>query len=454
MSNPIAAFSDFNIKKEPNEDDDFGDFGIEANEESEINDIENVSSVPIPFDPKTIKITVETITIYGIAQKLKIDGIDLYPNFQRKANLWDNVRKSRLIESLLLRFPLPAFYFDVANEDKWLVVDGLQRLSTIKHFLLGLEKDGFLKLIGLEILKDLEGKTFKELDFTLRQRILNTNITTFQIQSGTPKQVKYNLFKRINTGGLGLTPMEIRHALNQEGNATYFFELLNKKQTIDNLTIFNDFIGFIDFVVFIGFKDLIDSIDSIDPIDLIDFNDFIDENKIPTTRFEDRELALRFVAFTLTPYTNYQPPMGDFLDKSMELLDKLDKKQCEELVFKLKFNIMLYYCIFNNMRFGQGLTRRAKFNSAIFEVWTTTMAKFIFKDIKSTEKSIIHKDNLDVNYMQKIFNEKEEIKNAYQLLLQDDAFKKSVSSSTASKSAVETRFRKISELLQKYKNAE
>ncbi len=394
MSNPIADFSDFNIKKEPNEDDDFGDFGIEANEESEINDIENVSSVPIPFDPKTIKITVETITIYGIAQKLKIDGIDLYPNFQRKANLWDNVRKSRLIESLLLRFPLPAFYFDVANEDKWLVVDGLQRLSTIKHFLLGIEKDGFLKLIGLEIMKDLEGKTFKELDFTLRQRILNTNITTFQIQSGTPKQVKYNLFKRINTGGLGLTPMEIRHALNQEGNATYFFERLNKDVT---------------------------------------FNDFIAENKIPTTRFEDRELALRFVAFTLTPYTNYQPPMGDFLDKSMELLDKLDEKQCEELVSKLTNSITFYWVIFSNVRFGQGLTRRAKFNSAIFEVWTTLIAK---------------------NPSGKIIDYSEKVKTDYQLLLQDDAFKKSVSSSTASKSAVETRFRKISELLQKYKNAE
>jgi hypothetical protein len=395
MSDPIDDFLDFDIKQAPKEEDDeFWDFGIEANEESEINDIENISSIPIPFNPKDIKITVETITIYGIVQKLKIDGIDLYPTFQRKANLWDIVRQSRLIESLLLRFPLPAFYFDVANEDKWLVVDGLQRLSALKHFLLGIEDDGFLALTGLEIMKDLEGKTFKTLDATLRQRILNTNITTFQIQAGTPKQVKYNLFKRINTGGLGLTPMEIRHALNQEGNANYFFELLN-----------NDI-----------------------------YEDIITANKIPTLRFEDRELALRFVAFTLTPYTKYQPPMGDFLDRGIELLDKLNKDDCDDLGRKLWRSIKYYRYIFENTRFGQGLTRRAKFNSAIFEVWTSELAKFTRKDFI------------------KIIKYRQDIIADYQLLLQDNDFRKSVSSSTASKKAVETRFKKISELLQKYEN--
>jgi hypothetical protein len=94
--------------------------------------IDNKST--IPFDPKLIKITVETTTIFNLAQRLKYNQIDLYPKFQRKANLWDDVRKSRLIESLLLRFPLPAFYFDIENEDNWLVVDGLQRLSAIRDF--------------------------------------------------------------------------------------------------------------------------------------------------------------------------------------------------------------------------------------------------------------------------------------------------------------------------------
>jgi uncharacterized protein with ParB-like and HNH nuclease domain len=77
------------------------------------------------------------------------------------------VRKSRLIESLLLRFPLPAFYFDIEEEDNWLVVDGLQRLSTLNHFIVDTENP--FKLTGLEILKDLEGKKIKGgVDISLR----------------------------------------------------------------------------------------------------------------------------------------------------------------------------------------------------------------------------------------------------------------------------------------------
>jgi uncharacterized protein with ParB-like and HNH nuclease domain len=229
-------------------DELFNEF--EATEESE--DTETKSEIKYPFDPRQIKITVETSTIYGLAARIKRNEIDLYPDFQRKGNLWKSDRQSRLIESLLLRFPLPAFYFDVEDNEKWLVVDGLQRLSTIKNFIV----DNTLILEGLEILKDYEGSTFKELDNTLRRRILETNITTFLIQPGTPKEVKYNVFKRINTGGLGLTPMEIRHALNQKGNAGKFLKNMTEKE------------------------------DSF-------FKAFFSQNRMEATRMEDRELLFR-----------------------------------------------------------------------------------------------------------------------------------------------------------------
>lgn len=361
---------------------------LEATEESESKDIENVST--LPFDPKSIKITVETITVYNIAQRLKSNRIDLYPEFQRKANLWDDVRKSRLIESILLRFPLPAFYFDIENEDFWLVVDGLQRLSTLKHFIV--ETGDPLKLTGLEILKDLNTKSFKQLDITLRQRILETNITTFQIQAGTPKELKYNVFNRINTGGLPLSPMEIRHALNQKGIATKFFKQLS------------------------GTNDSF-------------FNAFIRENKIPTPRMEDRELLLRYVAFSLQKYEDYTPSLGKFLDTAMQNLDLTAIEIYDALIINLEKAITCYKAIFGNTRFGRGFTLRAKMNSALFEVWTTELARL---SDKQREQLVAKKDS---------------IKAEYQTLLGDANFKKSIVSSTAGKGAVETRFRSIRELL-------
>ena len=366
---------------------------LEVTEESESESIDNKNKSELPFDPKSIKITVETVTIYGIAQRLKLNRIDLYPNFQRKANLWDDFRKSRLIESLLLRFPLPAFYFDIEDENKWLVVDGLQRLSTLKHFIV--ETEDPLILTGLEILKDLDGKTFKQLDITFRQRILETNITTFQIQAGTPKDVKYNIFRRINTGGLGLTPMEIRHALNQKGIATKFFEQLTSEE------------------------------DSY-------FNSFIKDNKIQTPRMEDRELVLRYVAFSLMKFEAYQPSLGKFLDNAMEALDTLTIEQCNALIDNLRKAIKCYEGIFGNTRFGRGFTRRAKMNSALFEVWTSELAR------------------LSDNQRKQLIAEKDSLKDYYQTLLWDADFHKSIVSGTAGKGAVETRFSRIRQLLRIY----
>ena len=306
--------------------------GTEAETETEI-DAESIGKA-LPYDVKQNNITSQQLTIYGLASRIKDNAVDLYPSFQRKDDLWANVQKSRLIESLLLRIPIPAFYFDASDPDNWLVVDGLQRLSTLRHFIVN--ETNPLKLTGLEALHELEGKTFKELDITLRRRILETNITIFLIQAGTPKEIKYNIFKRINTGGLPLNNMEIRHALNQKGGAQYFFENVYKQDIIQK---------------------------------------FIRENKIPQTRMEDRELFLRFVAFYQTFYTAYQPTLTDFLDKAMELLDSKTNEEIDMIVQDFCFSLSLYEEIFSNLRFGKGLTKKAYLNSALFEVWTSELCK-------------------------------------------------------------------------------
>lgn len=84
-----------------------------------------------PFNPAEINIVPKQDTLRNLIERLRHEEIDMATDFQRHAELWDHQKMSRLIESILIRFPLPAFYFDASNEDKWLVVDGLQRLSSI-----------------------------------------------------------------------------------------------------------------------------------------------------------------------------------------------------------------------------------------------------------------------------------------------------------------------------------
>ncbi|MBA3664557.1 MAG: DUF262 domain-containing protein, partial [Bacteroidetes bacterium] len=92
-----------------------------------------------PFNPKDIKIIVEPKTIDHLISRLQYGEIDLNTEFQRKGNLWNDDKQCRLIESILLRLPLPAFYFDASDDNKWLVVDGLQRLWSLKKFVVNSE---------------------------------------------------------------------------------------------------------------------------------------------------------------------------------------------------------------------------------------------------------------------------------------------------------------------------
>lgn len=166
-----------------------------------------------PYDPDLIRVEPSTLSLRQVNDMIKDGDINLSPDFQRNA-IWDNQRKCRLIESILLRIPLPVFYFSADETGLLSVVDGLQRLTAIKEFM-----NNELPLADLEYLDDCLNCTYNgknKLDDRLYRRFNLTQITVNVIDASSPTKVKYDIFRRLNTGGRPLNSQELRNCLSSE----------------------------------------------------------------------------------------------------------------------------------------------------------------------------------------------------------------------------------------------
>lgn len=167
---------------------------------------DNASEIAQPFDPMELSISTKTTTVELVMSRLARQEIDLNPDFRRNAGIWDRTTRSRLIESLLLRIPLPLFHVAADSNDHWHVVDGIQRLCSMKSFVL----DKTLKLHGLEYFTQFERFSYDDLPRRMQRRIDETELAFHVVDARTPDTVMFNVFKRLSTGGRLLTPQEIR----------------------------------------------------------------------------------------------------------------------------------------------------------------------------------------------------------------------------------------------------
>lgn len=359
-------------------------------EEFEREDFGEQKSTEKPFDPNKVDVTITTPNLGALIARLDNNEIDLMPEFQRSPDLWSKQAQSRLIESILIRLPIPAFYFDAAIDAKWQVVDGLQRLSAINNFVI--KKS--LALTNLEFLTEYEGKKIDDLPRSLLRRIDEFQTSVYLIKPGTPLLMKYSLFNRINTGGLKLTPQEIRHAMSQstrQGIASRFLT-----------NIVNDEI----------FKKVI---------------------KSKSNRQANQELVLRHMAFILFGTKGYKSSLPKFLDLAMIELGNLTDEKLEKLRNNFLDTIKVAYKIFGEDSFKRSLADpygNRVVNKPLFEAVSVCLA------------------SIDYAERQRIIENEVSFRESLKLMLKKHKFVNSITLSTANTESVLTRFKMVKSLVE------
>ena len=380
-----------------------------------------------PFDPEKISIDTKPVMMDTLLRRLEQGSIILNPDFQRN-EVWTMDKKCKLIESLMLKIPLPMFYVSADEKANYYVVDGLQRLSTLRDFILGqkflktkeerFKGEGF-KLEDLEFWGDsYDGLNFNALPTNIKNRILETGFTFTIINPGTPEEVKRNIFKRINTGGEPLTPQEIRHAL-YIGQSTKL--LLKLSQTEEFLEATG--------------------------------------RSVKSNRMMDRELILRCLAFNVRSYENYPKnnDMDAFLSDTMRIINVMPSLNGKEgaKVFKegvtreqvlikdidiLEERFLLAMErvkeIFEEHAFRKSYPgkRRTPINKGLFEVWANLLGQISEKEFG------------------RLVQNKDAFIEEHSELLDDDMFIYYISRDSLKFFSVKERYEKLLRLLNKYTN--
>lgn len=381
-----------------------------------------------PFNPDKISIDKKPITMDTCLRRLEQGTIVLAPDFQRN-EVWTSEKKCRLIESLMLKIPIPMFYVSSSEEGTFSVVDGLQRLSTIRSFILGdeylktrdprLKGHGF-RLSKLEFWEDkYNNNTFNDLPINIQNRLLETEFTFTIINPGTPEEVKRNVFKRINTGGEPLTAQEIRHAL-YIGKSTELIKELSEEQSFLSATT----------------------------------------GSVKSNRMMDRELILRFAAFNIRHHSHYYKngDMDSFLSDTMRLINGMPTLEAKDLkkllpdedarkqilitdVQELRKRFVLSMSraqeLFGVYAFRKSYSgrRRLQINKALFEMWSVLLGQ-----LSETGYSILK-------------SKKASFLLEYNSLLDTLNFQNAISRDSLKYTSMQFRYQKLEELLTKFSNA-
>ena len=358
--------------------------GVEVEKEDE-----SSAEIKKPFDPEKIKVHTRNMLVEQLVKRVRHSEIDLAPDFQRMAGIWDHPRKSRLIESLLLRIPIPVFYVAANEQDIWSVVDGLQRTTTINDYV-----TGNFTLHRLEYLAKFNGCKYADLPRPMQRRIGETQLVVNVIEPGTPEEVMFNIFYRINTGGRPLHGQEIRHALHPGPVRSYLRELAESPEFLAATT-----------------------------------------KSVKKDRMADRECVLRFLAFHIDPWEQYSSnDLDGYLGIAMQKINAMTEDSRRECSSDFKKAMQAASNIFGAHAFRKRHKqddRKKPISKALFETWSVGLARRSKPELKE------------------LIDQKRQLASMSMALLNEDRdFDVSISYSTGVPARVRKRFQAVDQLIE------
>lgn len=288
-----------------------------------------------PLD--TLLIRNENRTVHDILRRVGQGMYIMDPDFQRDF-IWSDGKQSKLIESVLMRIPLPVFYIAENPDGRMVVVDGLQRLSTFNNFV-----TGGLRL-GLPHQPELDGKRFADLSPKLRNRVEDCNLTLYIIDAKAPERARLDIFERVN-GGTPLTRQQMRNCLYL-GQSTRFLKTEAAKPLFIEAT----------------------------------------GHSLNAGAMRDREFINRFCGFQLFPLDNYRGDMDIFLAETLKMMNRLEKSDLETLSVRLRLGLANNLKVFGNHAFRkhfEGQEGRNVINASLWDVMLTGLAAY---EERSVEK--------------------------------------------------------------------
>lgn len=334
-----------------------------------------------------IDIKEDKYSVFEYLRKIDSNSIIMNPDFQRNL-VWKVHQKSQFIESLILNIPIPPIYLKKTIEGKLIIIDGLQRTTTLIEFL-----ENKFTLSGLDALSELNDLRFSDIANhcnleikNLKTRIEDKQLLFYILQPSVPMPIVYDIFNRINTGGTKLERQEIRNCIFI-GNATRLLKHLSKD---------------------------------------INFKNAIGKTGISSNRMKDREAILRCIAFDILSYeSDYKNSMDDFLEKAMIKINLMDDDDISTLADNFIEVMKISYAIFgeNNFRIFTESTK-GRVNIAVMES--------IYHFIKNND---IEQSSYDT------------IRERYKLLLKNQTYIDAVRFSTGSPNRVKNRFEKANKIL-------
>lgn len=277
----------------------------------------------------SILVRQEQRTVYEVMRRLDKGSYIISPELPRQL-VWDPWQQSRLVESVLMRIPLPLFYLAEEITGRLLVIDGAQRLLSLRRFL-----RGDFALAGVH--SDLEGKKFDDLPAKLQNRIEDTALSLCIIEARVPEQARLEIFLRINSGE-PLTRQQMRNAIHV-GPATDWIKVECSS------ALFLEVTG-----------------GSLDP-----------------QKMRDREAVNRFCSFHLLGPERYLGDMDGFLAQGLHRMNGMEPAELDALRSSFRRSLENNRAAFGPHAFrrpSREETRRGPLNLALFDALSVVMTRF------------------------------------------------------------------------------